>query len=284
MDEELATIQNAIGIMQEIAINYGFQFVAALVILIIGWQISKFAASLVLRLCERLKLDITLSRFFAGLARTIILTFVVIVALGKFGITIAPFVAALGAVVFGSTLALQGPMSNYGAGLTIVLTRPFVVGDTIRINDVIGIVEEIKLAYTLLSNEDGERIMIPNNRIIGEIIFNSFENLIVEQGIVIDHESDAAFAVELIKNRLAEYREIVDEPKAQVGINDFPDGGVEIGLRYWIPTRQYFELKYQINQSLFRVLKENNIVLAYPKRIITLDKTVATEMNRRESI
>ena len=281
MDEELDTIRNAVGIMQEIVINYGFQFVAALVILIIGWQVSKFVASLVLRLCERLKLDITLSKFFAGLAKTIILIFVAIIALGKFGITIAPFVAALGAVVFGSTLALQGPISNYGAGLTIILTRPFVVGDTIRINDVIGIVEEIKLAHTLLSNEDGERIMIPNNRIIGEIIFNSFENLIVEQSIIIDHESDAALAVELIKNKLAEYQEIVGEPKAQVGINDFSDGGIEIGLRYWIPTRQYFELKYKINQSLFQALKESNIVMAYPKRVITLDKTVATEMNGR---
>ncbi len=270
MDEEIKSIQKVIEISQEIAINYGFQFFAALVILIIGWQLSKVVASLVLKLCERFKLDITLSKFFAGLAKTVLLVFVVIIALGKFGITIAPFVAALGAVVFGSTLALQGPISNYGAGLTIILTRPFVVGDTIRINEVIGIAEEIKLAYTLLSNEDGERIMIPNNRIIGEIIFNSFKNLIVEQTITIDYQSDVEQALDVIKQELANHSGVASDPGAQVGIDQFAENGIEIGVRYWIPTRHYFELKYEINMAIYKRLTRAEVSLSYPKRVVTM--------------
>ena len=183
MEEEIQTLQKTADLAQEIIVSYGFQFLAAIFILLIGWQIAKWISSLVLRLCERIDLDITLSRFFSGLTKTIILVFVGIIALNKFGISIAPFIAALGAVVFGSTLALQGPISNYGAGLTIILTRPFVVGDTIRLENKIGVVDEIKLAYTMLTNEDEERIMIPNNRIIGQVITNSFEYLIVEETI-----------------------------------------------------------------------------------------------------
>jgi small conductance mechanosensitive channel len=148
VEQDIQQIQNIVDIFSEFAVNYGFQVFGAIVILFIGWQVSRWVARAVLKICERAGLDITLAKFFAGIAKTLIIVFVAIVALGKFGITITPLVAALGAVAFGSTLALQGPLSNYGSGLTIILTRPFIVGDTIRIQNVIGIVEEIKLAYT----------------------------------------------------------------------------------------------------------------------------------------
>jgi small conductance mechanosensitive channel len=270
MEEELEMLQKASDMASEIAVNYGFQFLAALLILIVGWQLSRWIASLVLRLCERLNLDVTLSKFFAGLAKTIILVFVFIIALGKFGISIAPFIAALGAVVFGSTLALQGPISNYGAGLTIILTRPFVVGDTIRVNNVIGIVEEIKLAYTLLNNEDGELITIPNNKIIGEVIYNSSANLIVEQSIMISHDDDPKKVIQIILEQLNKQNDVVSEPKVQVGIERFAEYGIEIGLRYWIPTDKYFEIKYAVNGMIYSALQDANISLPYPKQTIQL--------------
>ena len=93
MEEEIQALQKAADLASEIAVNYGFQFFAALIILIIGWQIAKWVASLVLKLCTRMNLDITLSKFFAGVAKIILLAFVIIIALGKFGITIAPFIA-----------------------------------------------------------------------------------------------------------------------------------------------------------------------------------------------
>lgn len=271
MEEEIQSLQKAADLASEIAVNYGFQFFAALIILIIGWQISKWIASLVFKLCQRINLDITLAKFFAGVAKTIILAFVIIIALGKFGITIAPFIAALGAVVFGSTLALQGPISNYGAGLTIILTRPFVVGDTIRINRVVGIVEEIKLAYTLLSNEDGEQITVPNNKIIGEIIYNSAANLIVEQTITVSYDDDPDNAVQIIREQLTNNSDVVSKPAPQVGIERLADYGIEIGLRYWVPTNQYFEIKYEVNKTVYKALQKSGITIPYPRQLIELN-------------
>ncbi len=271
MEEELKTIQKAADLASEIAVNYGFQFFAALVILVIGWQISRWVASLVLKLCERLNLDITLSKFFAGLAKTIVLVFVFIIALGKFGVSIAPFIAALGAVVFGSTLALQGPISNYGAGLTIILSRPFVVGDTIRINNIIGIVEEIKLAYTMLSNEDGEQITIPNNKIIGEVIYNSSTNLIVEQTITIGYDDDPEKVIQIILGELEKHDAVVSEPQTQAGIERFAEYGIELGIRYWIPTNRYFESKYDINKKIYAALQNQNIAIPYPRQMIKVE-------------
>lgn len=271
MEEELQTLQKTADLVQEIAVNYGFQFLAAIIILIIGWQVSRWVSSLVIKLCERFNLDITLSKFFAGLAKTIVLAFVFIIALGKFGISIAPFIAALGAVVFGSTLALQGPISNYGAGLTIILTRPFIVGDTIRINNIVGIVEEIKLAYTRLSNEDGEEITVPNNKIIGEVIYNSSSNLIVEQTITISYDDDPDEAVQIILEQLNKHDGVVSEPQGQVGIESFADYGIDIGLRYWVPTEKYFQLKYDVNKQIYIALQKENISFPYPKHVVQME-------------
>lgn len=265
MTNEIETINNIVNVASGIIVNYGFQFLGAVIILVVGWQVAKWLGKITLGLCQRAHLDITLSRFFSNLAKVLILVFVVIIALGKFGITIAPFIAALGAVAFGGTLALQGPLSNYGAGLTIILTRPFVVGDTIRIQGVTGIVEDIKLAYTQLSNEDGELITIPNKQIVGEIISNSFANLLVESKIRIKYDDNPETTVAMIKNILLNHPDVATEPAPLVGIENFGDSGYELGLRYWLPTRRYYELLYAINGEICRRLNEQGVRIAMPQ-------------------
>ena len=152
MEEDLQAIQKATEIASEFVVSYGFQFLGALIIIFIGWKVAIWLSNLVLALCNSRELDITLYKFFASITKIVVLVFVGIIVLGKFGITITPFIAALGALVFGSTIALQGPIGNYGAGLTIILTRAFVVGNTIRVQGVVGIVREIKLAHTQIIN------------------------------------------------------------------------------------------------------------------------------------
>ncbi|MDD9918213.1 MAG: mechanosensitive ion channel, partial [Rhodospirillaceae bacterium] len=114
----------------------------------------------VARLCERKALDVTLSRFLGNVVKILVIIFVIIATLGNFGITIAPLIALAGASAFGATFALQGPLSNYGAGLAIILTRPFVVGNTVKIQNVSGVVEEVSLAATVLRGEAREPITV----------------------------------------------------------------------------------------------------------------------------
>lgn len=270
MGQEIQAVHKLVDIGSEIAIQYGFQFVAAIIILIVGWLVARWVGGLVLKLCGKANLDITLSRFFAGLAKVLILVFVVIIALGKFGITIAPFIAALGAVAFGGTLALQGLLSNYAAGLTIILSRPFVVNDTIRIQGVVGVVDEIKLAYTLLSTEDGEEVLVPNKQIVGEILHNSQENMVVEATVSIDYGDDPRDAVEIIRHVLNENKHVANEPAAQVGIQAFGDFALVIGYRYWLPTKRYFQTQYEINDAVYAGIKNAGITIPYPKRDVQL--------------
>jgi small conductance mechanosensitive channel len=268
MKEELATAQRFMDVAVEFIVKYGLQVIGAIIILVIGILVAKRVAVLVMALCEKRGMDITLTRFMGNVMKIIVMVFVVIITLGKFGISIAPFIAALGALAFGASFAIQGPLSNYGAGLTIIMTRPFVVGNTVKVKDVSGVVEEVGLALTTLTTEDEEKITIPNKHIVGEIITNSFENKIVETSVGISYDDDPQEAVRVIKDTLGGFPRIASEPAPLIGIEEFGDSSVNIGMRYWVPTKQYFQTLYDVNMAVYEALKGADISIPYPQRDI----------------
>jgi len=268
MQEDLAAVEKYMDLIIEFAVKYGFQVIYAIIILIIGLIVARWLFNMVMRVCEARKLDITLSRFLGNVVRLALLAFVMIIVLGKFGIAMTPFIAAIGAVAFGSSLALAGLLSNYGAGLALIITRPFVVGNTIQIQGVSGVVEEVGLASTRLSTEDGEQITIPNKHIVGEILINSFENKVVEMSIGISYSDNAQKAIDAIQKALQELPEIVTEPAPQIGIEEFADSSVNIGMRYWVPTKQYFQTLYRANLAVYRALAQAGITIPFPQRDI----------------
>ncbi len=266
MQNELGTIQHLIDVAMEFLVNYGFQVVGAIIILCIGFLVARKLSSLIVGLCQKHNLDHTLSAFFGNVIKIVVLAFVLVVVLGKFGISIAPFVAAIGAAALGASFAIQGPLSNYGAGLAIILTRPFVIGDTLTVKGVSGVVYEISLAYTFLTTEDEERITIPNNQVMGEILRNSFANKVVESSIGIAYHDDPETAVAVIRKTLEQFAQISSEPPPQVGIQEFGDSSINLGVRYWVPTKQYFQTMYAVNLSVYQALKTANITIPFPQR------------------
>lgn len=268
MKEEIETIEKLFDLIIEFTVNYGFQVFGAIVILIIGVIVARWLSKGVIKLCEKRKMDITLSKFLGNFVKILVLVFVLIIAMGKFGISIAPFIALLGALAFGASFALQGPLSNYGAGLTIVLARPFVVGDTITVKNVSGIVDEVTLATTILSTEDGEKITIPNKHIVGEILNNSFANRVVENTVGISYDDDPEKAINVIKETLKQFTQISSEPAPQIGIQEFADSSINIGMRYWIPTKQYFGTLYEVNLAVYKALAAAEIAIPFPQQDI----------------
>ncbi|MCK4536564.1 MAG: mechanosensitive ion channel family protein [Desulfuromonadales bacterium] len=265
MQEELQTVQQIYNIVVEFIINYSFQILGAILILLIGGKLASWLGKTVARLCEKRNLDVTLSRFFGNLVKILTLTFVIIITIGKFGISIAPFIAALGAIAFGTSLAIAGPVSNYGAGLVIILTRPFVVGNTITIKGVSGVVDEIHLAVTILSTEDDEVITIPNKHIVGEILHNSFENRIVETTVGISYDDNPEQAVEVLRQTLAGIDGVCSEPPPQIGIEAFGESSIDLGLRYWVPTKKYFQTLYRTNLAVHKALATAGITIPFPQ-------------------
>jgi small conductance mechanosensitive channel len=270
VEDSLTTLQNTlqklIDTSVEFGVNYSFQVFGALVVLLIGFLVAGGVSKALLKSFEKKQLDITLSKFIASIAKATVIAFAVLIALGKFGITIAPFIAALGALTFGASLALSGPLSNYGAGVTIIVTRPFVVGNTITVAGASGVVQEVKLACTILSNEDGVRITIPNKHIVGEILHNSQQNKIVEGVVGISYSNDPEVAVRVVREALDRFSDVVKTPLAQVGIQEFGDSSVNIGFRYWVPTAKFFQTSYQVNLAVYKALQGANINIPFPQR------------------
>ncbi|HTL47200.1 MAG TPA: mechanosensitive ion channel family protein [Verrucomicrobiae bacterium] len=270
MEEKLTTLQTFINTAVEFLVNYSFQIIGALIIIVAGVLASNWASNFLFKTFQKNNLDITLSKFLAGVIKVLLLSFVFLIALGNFGITIAPFIAALGALSFGASMAIQGPLSNYGAGVSIIMSRPFVVGDTITVCGVSGLVKEVKLACTTLTDEDGIKITIPNKQIVGEILHNSSVNRIVEATIGIKYENDPETAIRVIRETLGRFPEVVKQPAAQVGLQEWGDSSLDIGLRYWIPTSKYFQTLYAVNLALHKDLAAAGIEMPYPQREVRI--------------
>ncbi|MDP3981098.1 MAG: mechanosensitive ion channel family protein [Chlamydiota bacterium] len=274
MKEGMGALQTLIEKIIEFSVNYSFQVIGAFIILFAGILLGKWVSRIILKICEKKKLDVTLSGFMASIGKILVLVFAVIIALGKFGITIAPFIAALGAIAFGATYAIQGPLSNYGAGIAIILGRPFIVGNTINVAGVSGVVEQVKLAFTILTTEDGEKITIPNKHIVGEILTNSAEHRIVEGCVGVSYSDDPDKAIQVVRSVLATFDSVTKEPSPQVGLEKFGDSSIDIGYRYWVPTKKYYQTLFAVNLAIFKALQKEGICIPFPQRDIYIKEHV----------
>lgn len=266
MSQELHYVQEFYNLAIEFVANYSFQIIGALIITVIGWFLSKYIYNVLIRFFDKHDFDATLAKFAANVVRILILGAMIVVAIGKLGISVAPFIAAIGAIFLTAGLAIQGSVANFAAGISLVISRPFKVGDTILINNIYGEVEEIKLAYTTLRTEDEELITVPNKNMIGEVIVNSFSYRIVESTVGISYNDDIDKAITIIKNVIDSFENMSVDNKAIVGIDKFGDNALEIGMRYWVPTRRYFKLQYEVNLAVYKALNEANLTIPYPQR------------------
>ncbi|MBM3564918.1 MAG: mechanosensitive ion channel [Alphaproteobacteria bacterium] len=247
MDEQIQTFQKLIDAGIGLVVTYGMQALGALVLLLIGLKIASWAGIKTSALAVRRNIDPPLAQFLGNIARFATVGLVVVITLGNFGVSIAPLIALASASAFGATMALQGPLSNYGAGLSIILGRPFTIGDAITVKNVSGIVENVTLANTTLRGEDGELVTVPNKGIVDEIITSFGKKRIVELTIPISFSADAERAVAALQGVLAENPNVPRTPPAQVGVHDFTPTGVVLGVRFWVPAVSYFHIRYAIN-------------------------------------
>ena len=270
MDNELQSLQKFYTIVIEFLTHYSFQLLGALIIVILGWFVSKYVYALLIRLFERNHLDSTLSKFIAGVVKIFILAAMIVIALGKVGISIAPFVAALGAASLTAGLALQGSVSNYAAGVLLIVSRPFKIGDTLLVAGYSGVVEEIKLSYTVLRNEDEELITIPNKQMIGDVLVNSFDVRVVELSVGIAYQEEPKRVILLIKDVLIHAKEASKTHEPVVGIAKFGESSIDLGVRYWVPTKSFFKTQYEVNLAIYTALQDNHVSIAFPQREVKI--------------
>ena len=237
-----------------------------MVIFFIGWWLAAKIGRIVENLMTGRKIDVTLSRFTGGTCKLILLGVVGIIALSTIGISVTPLIAALGAIGLGAGLAIQGMLSNYAAGFTIIITRPFVLGDTIKVQGVTGVVEKVMLPYTILTDEDNVLIQIPNKLIIGEVIHNSAAEMLISLDIGVAYSSNTQDVINIVQQAVLSVENIDPKRKPAIGIDSFADSSIQIGIRVWAPTTRHFETKYALNKAIHDALIKNRVEIPYPQR------------------
>jgi len=270
LGQEFQQVTAIYKLVTEFLVSYSFQLVGAVIVFFLGYLVARKISQMVLALCLKKKIDVTLSGFIANVVKILLLTMATIIALGKLGISVTPFVAAIGAIGLGAGLAVQGLLSNYGAGLNIILARPFVVGDTITVQGVSGQVKEVHLAYTVLADEDDVRITVPNRHIVGEILHNSQADSILELGVGIAYDSDPRVAVEAVLAALKSVEGISEQRGPIAGIEVFGDSSINLGIRFWAKTHQRVETLYRANMAIHDALKHAGIAIPFPQREVRM--------------
>lgn len=268
-NEQIETAKKLIDIIAEFLIKYSFQVIGGLIVLFIGWLVARQVARITNRFLRTKNIDITVSKFIVASVKVLILSFALIVALGKFGIEIAPLIAGLSVAGVGIGFALQGPLSNIAAGISLIFTKPFKVGDIVEVVEQVGEVVDIKLARTELKTVDGTTIIIPNKHIIGEIIenFSTFKRLDIKVGV--SYSSDMDKVISVVKNVIHEESRIVSE-NAKIGIEEFGDSSVNIYARVWCKQDNYWSVLFDVNKKILEVFKKNNIEIPFPQRDVHL--------------
>ena len=268
MKQEIEVAQQIYELIINFLVTYSFQIAGAIVILIAGFVVGGWVSRIVLRMQERRNVDVTLRQFIASTARLAVIGLFLIIAVSKLGLSITPLIAAIGGLAVGASFALQGPVSNYGAGLIIILTRMYKVGDTINVQNYSGLVTNIDLATTHLVAEDGEDIIIPNKHIVGEIHRNSYANRLVEGRVGIDGTADPVKASAIIEKVIASTNDLPKSPVPVIGIEAFEGAAIVLGYRFWVPTPRYFELMFAVNNGIHREMTAAGIRLAVQRHAV----------------
>jgi len=246
-------IPQAVDTVAAVATSYGLKAFGALVILTAGWVVAGWLRRILIRAGYKAgRLDMTLVRFMASLAKYFIIAFTVIAVLGNFGVQTASVVAVMGAAGLAVGLALQGTLSHFAAGFMLVLFRPFRVGDAIETAGVAGTVREINLFSTEILSADNVRIIIPNNAVWSGVTKNMTASGTrrAELEIPIPYGSDINVAMDLAKQVVAQDTRVLKDPPVVVGVTKFTDPNVKMGVQFWTLAREMGAVQMSLNTTL----------------------------------
>src|SRR5215831_1157186 len=239
----------------DLAIRYGFQLCGALIILGVGALLAWWVGNLTERPLQRWALEPPMRQLIVRVVRIVVLLFAVVVALDKFGFQIAPLVAGIGVAGLGIGIALQGVLSNVMAGLTIIFTKPFRVGEFIQVVGVHGQVSTIELFSTTLLHFDRSRVVIPNRKIVGEILHNYGH---IRQ---LDLRIDVAFATD-IERALGAARAAVEadpralrEPAPVIAVAGLTDARVTLAVKPWVAVDHEVAASGDLNRMILERIR-----------------------------
>ncbi|MGD9477125.1 mechanosensitive ion channel family protein [Shinella sp. G-2] len=252
-NELIVATRAALTQASALAVQYSFSILGALVLLVLGWLLSRLLHRWALTGLSHVRgIDMTLAHFFANILRYAMLVLVFVTVLGQFGVQTASIIAALGAAGLAIGLALQGTLQNIAAGIMLLVLRPFRVGEYIETKDVTGTITEVGLFATELRTSDGLYRLAPNSTLWNTPVTNFSRERTRKHDLKVTVPSDRDIDDE-IDRLLSIAREdpmIESVPAPQVYVDSLEDSAAVLNLRYWVATPSWFKTTREMNRRV----------------------------------
>lgn len=266
MDTTLDTLDQIRTTTIDLAIKFGPRVLAATLILVLGYVIGRWMAQWLERALAHVEIEPPVRALIARLARVAISTLFIIMALQNLGVELLPLIAGLGVAGAGIALAMQGVLGNLFAGLTIIFTKPFKVGEYIDIVGEEGRVDTITLFQTTLLHPDRSRVVIPNRKIVGEILHNFGQMRQIHLTVMVPHGSDLAAVLALVREVVGANARVLADPAPVVGVAQIELAGVRIGVNPWVRVPDVVAAEAELYRALADRLAASGVAVPLPKQ------------------
>ncbi len=246
----------------------GPRLASAVAIFIVGILASRFGGKALLTWLNKRDLEPPLRILIVRVAKLLILAFALLLAAGTAGMNITPLVTGLGVAGVGVGLALQGVLGNLMAGLLIIFTKPFRVGEYIEIHGVHGQVHAIELFSVILVHADKSRIVIPNRKVIGEILHNYGSIRQLDLSVGVAYATDLTKAFNVVNAVLARTPMVLKDPAPVVGVAAFGDSAINLAVKPWTKVADYGAASAEVNKGIAEEFRKQGIEIPFPQREI----------------
>ena len=252
--------------------THGPKLAGATLILIFGLLVARWVGNLVMRWLSRkeLQLEPPVRTLIVRVIRLLVMLLGFVTAAGTADVQIAPLVAGIGVAGVGLGLAMQGILSNLVAGLTIIFTKPFRVGDYIDMLGVHGQVTAIELFSTTLLHADRSQVVIPNRKIVGEILHNYGTIRQLDLSVGVGYNSNTAEVLAVVRQILERNRRVLKDPAPAVAVSALGDSCVTIAIKPWTTVSDYGSAGAEINQAVLEEFRAKGIEIPFPQREVRL--------------
>jgi small conductance mechanosensitive channel len=270
MNAPMTSIDQIKNTVIDLAIRFGPRVLVAMLILFAGFVASRWVSRWLARGLSRIELEPPVRMLLARISWLLTFALFVVMALQNLGVELLPLVAGIGVAGAGIALATQGVLGNLVAGLSIIFAKPFRIGEYISIVGEEGQVATITLFTTTLTHPDRSRVVIPNRKIVGEILHNFGTVRQIDIVVSVAYDTDINSAVAAISELLQANSRVLREPAPVVQPVLLGDSSVSIGIRPWVGVADYRAAVGEINEAVLKMFRSRGIVIPFPQREVRL--------------
>ena len=270
MNEHVESLNQIKTTAIDLAIKFGPKVFVAIAILVAGYFAGRWVGKVMARGLRKFNLEAPVRDLLVRVIRILVLGMFAIMALQNLGVEMLPLIAGIGVAGAGIALAMQGVLSNVVAGLTIIFTRPFRVSEYISIVGVEGKVENITLFSTTLTHADLSRVVVPNRKIVGEILHNYGQIRQVKITVGVAYDTDLNRALATISDILEGNPRVLKDPAPVLGVSVLADSSINISVNPWVNVPDFGPAGGEINKALVETFRGKSISIPLPQREIRM--------------